>query len=108
MKRSLRPRKTATLPESIQRQLNMYALAASAAGVGILALSVPADCAIVYTPAHHRIPKGGSVKLDLNHDGVTDFRFVATFQTPPSPVRAPPRVPPAAGTGSEGATRRRP
>src|ERR1700683_4495618 len=29
MKRSLRPRKTATLPESIQRQLHMYVLAAA-------------------------------------------------------------------------------
>ena len=108
MKRSLRPRKTATLPESIQRQLNMYALAASAAGVGILALSVPAEGAIVYTPAHHRIPKGGSVKLDLNHDGVTDFRFVATFQTTTSTFRSNLSVLPAAGNGVEGWTGGRP
>jgi hypothetical protein len=51
MKRSPRPRKTATLPESIQRQLNMYTLAATATGVGILALAVPTEAVIVYTPA---------------------------------------------------------
>jgi hypothetical protein len=108
MNRSLRPRKTVSLPESIQRQLNMYALAAGAAGVSIMALSLPAEGAIVYTPAHHRIPKGGSVKLDLNHDGVIDFRFVATFQTLTSTFRSNLSVRPAAGNGAEGWTGARP
>lgn len=108
MKHSLRPRKTATLPESIQRQLNMYALAASTAGVGLLALALPAKAEIVYTPAHHRIPKGGSYKLDLNHDGVTDFTFTDTFQTLTSTFRSNLSVRPVAGNGAEGWTGFRP
>jgi hypothetical protein len=108
MKGSLRPRKTATLPESIQRQLNMYALAASAAGVGILALSLPAEATIVYTPAHHRIPKGGNFKLDLNHDGITDFTLMDRFETLTSTFRSYLSVKPAAGNGVEGWTGFRP
>jgi len=36
-----RPRKTANLSESIHQQLSMYALAASAAGVGALCFAKP-------------------------------------------------------------------
>jgi hypothetical protein len=39
MKRPSAPRKTAVLPESIHHLLNMYAIAAGAAGVSVLALS---------------------------------------------------------------------
>ena len=48
-------RKTAKLSESIHQQLSMYALAASAAGVGMLAQ--PAEAKIVYTPVHHVVWK---------------------------------------------------
>jgi hypothetical protein len=51
----------------------MYALAASAAGVGALALAQPAEARIVYTKAHQRIGVNGTYSLDLNHDGVVDF-----------------------------------
>ena len=108
MKRSLRPRKTATLPLSIQRQLNMYALAATASGVGILALALPAGAEIVYTPAHQRITHGGSFKLDLNHDGITDFTLINTFSTTTSTFRSNLSVRPAAGNGAEGWTGFRP
>ena len=73
MKRSTGPRKTAKLSKSLHRQLNSYALAASAAGVGALALSVPAEAKIVYTQTHHVIGTNGVYRLDLNHDGITDF-----------------------------------
>jgi hypothetical protein len=66
-------KKPADLSESIRHQLNMYALAASAAGVGTLALSQPAEGRIVYTPAHRHIVLNHPVSLDLNHDGVADF-----------------------------------
>jgi hypothetical protein len=70
-------RKPSTLSESVQRHLNAYALAASAAGVGMLALSQPAEAKIVYTPAHQLIYRGRtSYKLDLNHDRITDFTLV--------------------------------
>ena len=73
MKRPSRPRTTAELPDSTHQQLNMYAIAAGAAGVGMLALAQPSEAKIVYTPANVQIV--GKVNLDLNNDGVTDFQF---------------------------------
>jgi hypothetical protein len=74
------PRPRTKLPDSVHRQLNMYAIAAGAAGVGALALAQPVEAKIVYTPANVQI--GGTVgklNLDLNNDGITDFEFcVAT------------------------------
>lgn len=61
------------LSESLHRQLNSYALAASAAGVGVLALAQPAGAKIVYTPTHTNIPLGVPVYIDLNHDQKNDF-----------------------------------
>jgi hypothetical protein len=52
MKRTPRPRKTANLSESVQQQLNSYALLATASGVGMLALAQPTAAKIIYTPAH--------------------------------------------------------
>jgi hypothetical protein len=69
-------RKPSDLSESLHRQLNAYALAASAAGVGVLALTQPSEAKIVYTRAHIKIPENTSVPLDLNHDGVRDLSFV--------------------------------
>jgi hypothetical protein len=66
-------RKAVSLSSSLERGLNMYALSACAAGVGMLALAQPADAKIIYTPAHVVIGKFQSLKLDLNHDGITDF-----------------------------------
>jgi hypothetical protein len=71
------PRAPSNLSKSLQRHLNAYALAASAAGVGVLALSHPAGAKIVYTPADVVIGKGNVLhyKLDLTHDGINDFSF---------------------------------
>jgi len=62
------------LSDALHRRLNSYVLAASAAGVSVLALSEPAAAKIVYTPAKVKI---GYVAydLDLNHDGITDFEI---------------------------------
>ena len=74
MKRSPRPLQTpANFSDSIHRQLNMYALAATAAGVGMLALAPPAEAKIIYTPAHVILKAGQPFSLDLNHDGKVDF-----------------------------------
>ncbi len=62
---------------SLERRLSGYALAASAAGVGILASAAPAQAKIVYTPANVRIV-WGTVPLDLNNDGITDFGITIT------------------------------
>jgi hypothetical protein len=75
MKHSSRPRATAELPKTLHEQLNMYALAAGAAGVGLLALAQPAQAEIVYTPAHKKLHLNHYFFLDLNHDGVNDFKF---------------------------------
>jgi hypothetical protein len=73
MKRSSRLRKTGNLSESVHQQLNTYALAAGAAGVGALCFGQPAEAKVVYTPAHLKIPLNTDFFLDLNHDGTNDF-----------------------------------
>ena len=82
MNRTPRPGKTPTnfSPSTYQR-LNMYALTAGAAGVSVLALTSPADARIVYTPAHEVIVgPHGEYGLDVNNDGVIDFRIVNATQ----------------------------
>jgi hypothetical protein len=72
-------RETKSLSPSLERQLSMYALAAGAAGVGVLALASPAEAKIVYTPAKKflncRTWCKSPFPLDLNHDGTVDFVF---------------------------------
>jgi hypothetical protein len=58
-----------------QHQLNSYALAAGATGVGLLALRGPAEAKIVYTPIHRVIGNGAHYFLDFNHDGTTDLNI---------------------------------
>ena len=83
MPRSSRPTRTpANLSESIHHQLNMYALAAGAAGVGVLALAQPVEAKIVYTPAHRVIGPDSRYLLDLNHDGITDFTIANSYNCP--------------------------
>jgi hypothetical protein len=79
MQRSSGPRKTTNLSESVHHQLSMYALAAGAAGVGILALAQPGEAKIVYTAAH--TPIRAVVNLDLNHDGLPDFELCALLSS---------------------------
>jgi len=76
MKRVSGPRKTANLSRSVHHQLNLYALAASAAGVSAIALAQPAEAKIVYTPIHKQLPINQYFPLDLNHDGVVDFNLL--------------------------------
>ena len=74
MKPSPRPPRTPfRLPSSLQRQLNMYARAASASGVALLALAPPSEAKIIYTKTHQVIGTNGVYPLDLNHDGTIDF-----------------------------------
>jgi hypothetical protein len=65
------------LSDSAHRQLNMYALAATAAGVGALALTPPAAAEIIYTKTHKAVPSYPQPRLylELNHDGIADFAF---------------------------------
>jgi hypothetical protein len=63
------------LSEPFHRHLDVYALAASTAGVSLLALLQPAEGEIVYTPTNQKIGVNSSLNLDLNHDGITDFQI---------------------------------
>lgn len=68
------------ISQPLERRLNGYALAAGAAGVGLLALAQPADAEIVYTAAHATLPTNRLDYVDINGDGVADFWFsLSTF-----------------------------
>lgn len=74
MKQHPRASTTPLVPsQSLQRRLNMYALAASTAGVSMLALAQPSEARVVYTKVHEVIRPNGTYDLDLNHDGTVDF-----------------------------------
>jgi hypothetical protein len=62
------------LSESVHQRLSSYALAAGAAGVGILALAQTAEAKIIYTPKHLKLT-GGKTFIDINNDGTNDFYF---------------------------------
>ena len=67
------PRKTFKISHSLNRQLNTYALVASAAGVSMLALAGASEAKVVYTKTHQVTHTGFPLYIDLNHDGIKDF-----------------------------------
>lgn len=71
---SKRSRGIARLSTATEKSILTYVAAASAAGVGVLALTQPSEAKVVFTSTHMVIT--GDRFLDLNHDGVSDFRFV--------------------------------
>ena len=73
-----RPRNISQISSSLDKHLNLYALAASAAGVGLLAFAQPTEAEIVYTPAHVTFKAGTSYSLDINNDGTPDFQLKDT------------------------------
>lgn len=79
---------TKSLSLALEHRLSAYAMAASAAGVGMLALAQPAHAKIVYTPAHQKLPLNQYLFLDLNHDGANDFGFLARTSGETCPARA--------------------
>ena len=85
MKRASRSRRTPChLPSKVHKNLNAYALGATAAGVAVLAMVPGAAAEIVYTPANQAIPAnrgGNGFLLDLNHDGTADFLIVNFYST---------------------------
>lgn len=58
----------------LNKLLNAYATAATAAGVGIL--GTPSEAKIVYTPANVSIGVSGNFQIDLNNDGIADFEIL--------------------------------
>jgi hypothetical protein len=74
--------RTSNFSSSITRRLNGYALAAGAAGVGVLAVA-PANAEVVYTPTKVTVSPFGSV-YDLNpaSSPVAPFKIYAGFTSP--------------------------
>jgi hypothetical protein len=70
-----RTKQPAILSNTLQRNLSLYAFAAGAAGVQLLALAPAADAEVVYTPANITLGRHKICNIDLNHDGVNDFTF---------------------------------
>jgi len=72
-------RKIANTPGSIRLHLHTYTLAATAAGVTMLALVPLGEAEIIYTPANLQISPIGTYTLDVDNDGTTDFTFFDTY-----------------------------
>jgi hypothetical protein len=73
MKQTLRESGTTKqLCHSLNRRLNVYALAANAAGAGLLAMPQPLQAEVVFTPAQITL-SNGPLAIDLNNDGAVDF-----------------------------------
>jgi len=73
MKQTLRRHKaTQQLSRSLNQRLNVYALAAGAAGAGLLAMPQPLQAEVVFTPTNITLANG-PLAIDLNHDGIVDF-----------------------------------
>ena len=72
-------RKTFKISDSLNRQLNTYALVASAAGVSVLALAGTSEAKVVYTETHQVTRAGFPLHIDLNHDGTNDFVLRTTI-----------------------------
>ncbi len=81
------------LSDELRKRLTAYALGAGAAGVGLLALSPAAKADIIFTPAYIELQPNQSLNLDLNHDGIPDFRIFDSgffFSAKDLKVRFPP------------------
>ena len=71
----------ASKPPQLDQHLNWYALAAAAAGVGILGSSQPSEADVVYTATHQQVAVNTVVNIDLNNDGIADFSLKDAFST---------------------------
>jgi hypothetical protein len=76
MKQSARFSKTpVSLPGPVHQQLSAYALAMSAAGVGMVSIQ-PAQAKIVYTPTHRTLTNGTfPIPIDRTHDFTLSDKF---------------------------------
>ncbi len=73
-------RKIARKPvsESADRRLKLYSLAAAAAGVSVLAMAQPSEGEVIVTKKAIQLHAGIPVSVDLNNDGLADFKFSFT------------------------------
>ncbi len=68
--------------EALNQRLNMYCIAAGAAGVALLALAPQANAEIIFSPANVVLSRFNvsHYALDINHDGTRDFSFYASWE----------------------------
>lgn len=71
----MKPRKSVELNERFNKRWLGYAAAAGAVGAGLLGTAQNVRADIIYTPASSPVPVNGSLDLDVNHDGTTDFQL---------------------------------
>lgn len=71
--------RTDEFPKHFDRNIKLYSLAAAAAGVSVLALAKPADASVVVTKANIPVTNFSGVSIDLNKDGIADFKFFISF-----------------------------
>lgn len=71
-----------SIKNTLETRMKLYATAAVAAGVSVLALSQPAESEVIITKKHIPIPVSSfnfpppqPVLIDLNHDGINDLSF---------------------------------
>jgi hypothetical protein len=74
---SIQPNHSAKKPSSkkLNRQISLYALAASAAGVSVLALAQPAQSEVVITKKTVPIAPSTFVGISFANNGINDFSF---------------------------------
>jgi hypothetical protein len=69
-----REKKDRGVSSRLEKSLGSYALAAVAAGAGVLSCSEPAEARIISSEVNVNIPlNGGVIQFDINGDGVPDF-----------------------------------
>lgn len=67
------------LSQPAVERLAMYALAATAAGVTVAATTPSAEAKVIFTPTNAKIAQNTAFPLDLNQDGVTDFKLISNW-----------------------------
>ena len=70
------PKAACKLSNPLAQGLHWCSLAAILAVV-LLASAWPATATVVYTPVNVTITGNGSIAMDLNHDGINDFKIQA-------------------------------
>jgi hypothetical protein len=70
-----RLKRNAPIPESLNYRLNLYALAAGAAGVSLFAMAQPAEAEVIFVQTHAIIGRNSQYLLEFapNHGPALDF-----------------------------------
>ena len=73
------PKAASKLSNTLAQRLQWPSLAAILAVV-LIASGSPAAAKVVYTPVNVTITGNGSIEMDLNHDGINDFKIQASVR----------------------------